>query len=243
MIQDRAPAKLLLALLLLGASYSLQASILNPNSCVGAGTAACPGTLDIFNGDSVVLLASTSQAVNPLSGTYTGTLLSAVYMNVNRNNQLDFYYQFTNGTTCSNPVNGVCDAVVRETDFNFNGFTTDVGYRTDFVVNGFVAGNKPPLSGDKDAGSTVGFRFDDVNNPDPSTRILPGNSSRVLIIRTNATNFAQGFASTIDGGATTVFSFQPASGVPEPGSWVLLGSGGLLVGLAASIRRRRERKS
>src|SRR5207247_5261757 len=114
---------------------SVDATPRNPNSCVGAVTATCPGTLDVFNADPVSFLISNPQMVTPLSGTYSGTLLSAVYQNTSRGNQLDFYYQFTNNATCPNPAG--CDAVTRLTAFNFTGVTTDVGYRTDFNVNGF----------------------------------------------------------------------------------------------------------
>jgi hypothetical protein len=49
----------------------------------------------------------------------------------------------------------------------------------------------------------------------------------VLIIKTNATQFAPGNASVIDGGAATVASFQP---IPEPaGIAACLLLGGLLL--------------
>ena len=54
---------------------------------------------------------------------------------------------------------------------------------------------------------------------------------------TNATNFKAGFANVIDGGVSTVGAYQPASGVPEPMTMLLLGGG--LIALAG-VRRFRK---
>jgi hypothetical protein len=62
------------------------------------------------------------------------------------------------------------------------------------------------------------------------------------VISTNATSFKSGNASVIDGGVTTVASFEPAvsTNVPEPVSFLLYAGGFIMLG---SIRRFRTRKS
>jgi hypothetical protein len=132
---------------------------------------------------------------------------------------LSFYYQVRNdGTTIVN----------RETDFVFGSFVTDV-YITAGAFDIFVAGTQAADSADREAsGNTVGFNFGAVG----SGTLDPGEVSFVKIIRTNATDFASGGSSIIDGGTSNRVTFQP---VPEPSSIVLLGVG--LLGVVATFGR------
>jgi hypothetical protein len=159
---------------------------------------------------------------------------------------LDFYYQVTNNTTstnCGGTGQPVCDPLSRETDTDFTGFLTSVGYRIDgaslpggIFVNGTVA----PITADRNApnGNVIGFAY----TPPDSNKIQPGQTGNVLVISTNATSFKSGNASVIDGGVTTVASFEPAvsTNVPEPVSFLLYAGGFIMLG---SIRRFRTRKS
>jgi hypothetical protein len=110
-----------------------------------------------------------------------------------------------------------------------------------FRTNGsgpFTPGTVPPVTADRNSpgGDVVGFSF----SPPDGAKILPGTTSNVLIISTNATFFTAGNASVIDGGVTTVASFEPASGVPEPASFALIGGGLLaLVGIRRKMKTRR----
>jgi hypothetical protein len=82
----------------------------------------------------------------------------------------------------------------------------------------------------------VGFSFSaPVINP-----VTPGDSSTVLIIKTNASNWGNGSASVIDGGVVTLEAFEPTGShtVPEPNLATLLCIGLVaLVGMRQFARR------
>src|SRR5205823_2116185 len=87
----------------------------------------------------------------------------------------------------------------------------------------------PPLFADGDTdGTTVGFEFGVGSTPNA---INAGETSLIVVIKTDAAEYADGFASVIDGGAQTVSAFQPAgtpipptADVPEPATLLLVGS-------------------
>jgi hypothetical protein len=115
---------------------------------------------------------------------------------------------------------------VTSLNFGFPGMTTDVGYSQ--------TGNQlTPTTSDRSSGtgSTVGFGGF-------SSGIQPGQSSATLIIRTNATNFANnGATNLIDGGIASVVTFSPT---PEPATLVLAGVGVPVASLLGFLRRRRS---
>jgi PEP-CTERM motif len=194
------------------------------------GTVFLPPTTTVVPGlvpsatDPGTLLASLSSPFTTVDA--SGTVLSAVYREAT--GMLDFYYQVVNGA-------GSSGSIARETDSIFGSFITSVGFRTDggsLTGTGFTDAIVTPVTADRNStGLVVGFSF----NPPDSAKIQPGQTSAVLVISTNATNFTSGFASVIDGGATTVASFAPTA-IPEPSSVALLVMGGVL---AASCLRRK----
>jgi hypothetical protein len=140
---------------------------------------------------------------------------------------LDFVYQIANGAASAT-------GIARATATSFTGFLTDVG----FFVNGsalsgglFVDGTVPPQLVDRLFASTVGFNY----TVPAITPVNPGETSTVMVIETNATNFAAGNFGLIDGGTFTGAAFQPVAAVPDSGSTaILLGLG--MIGLFAAYR-------
>jgi hypothetical protein len=159
--------------------------------------------------------------------TLTFDLVSAVYSDPNNTfgaGDLDFVYQVTNEASST-------DSIGRVTATDFTGFQTDVGYNTagstfpfsPFATDGTVA----PGLVDRNTASTIGFGF---AVPPLFALIPPGHASNVLEIQTDATNFQLGQASVVDGKATTVDAFGPATAaVPETASTLELLFLGLIV--------------
>ncbi len=191
------------------------ALLMNPGDTVVMGAGAfgdCTGTAV-----ASVLLASNSAPFTSSTGFYSGTLISAVYRET-ASATLDFYYQVVLNTTSTNCGGGgqpSCNPVARETNIKFNNtfsWTTWAATRGD-AVGPFSAGTVFPITADRNAlGNIVGFSF----SPPDGAKIQPGQTSAILIISTNATgaNYSLGNSSVIDGGVTTVQTFQPGPAGP-----------------------------
>jgi hypothetical protein len=178
------------------------------------------------------LRASLSGTWTNTTSTMNGTYLTAVYSDPGNTfgaGDLDFVYQVTNSANSIHSVG-------RTTAINFTGFLTDVGYTTtgSTLGFGFVNGTVVPITVDRaSSGDSIGFSF----TPPISAAINPGQTSMVLVIETNATNFVAGNFSLIDGGVTTVAAFEPlAARVPEGSALSMLGISG--IALLGAMKRK-----
>jgi len=179
------------------------------------------GPPDIFALAGTSLQASISGPWANTTSTMSGTYVTAVFSdpaNTFCAGCLDFMYQVTNNV-------GSTDSVGRTTAINFTGWLTDVGFAANgsSLGGGFVNGTVVPVTVDRSgSGDSIGFSFTPF-----SASIQAGQTSNVLVIETNATNFAPGFFSLIDGGVTTVAAFEPtAARVPEGSALGMLGISG-----------------
>lgn len=198
------------------ATVTAMAVDLTPGARVGRNSTEAPGQLTVFS-DSPTLVASTT--TNFSNASIFGTATTAVYLN--SLGTLDFYVQVSNGAG-SDPIH-------RISLFNFAGYTTDVGYRTDAYSPFSIAGTLAPSEANRNlAGSVVGFDFD----PDPVNGFNSGVTSYTMVVRTNATEYTTGNVAIIDGISANAAGFAP---VPEPASMAVLGIGAL-----ALLRRRRR---
>jgi hypothetical protein len=167
-------------------------------SILGNGGSAPPSPLF----PTGTLVASTSGTIT--TATFSDTYAQWVYADPNNTwckGCLDFVYQFTN--------NGP-DAQGRFSMYNFVGFNVDAG------TNPF--GKHDPSTIDRSLlGPVIAFNYS-------TDEIIPGETTPLLVIETNALHFTSGYASAQDGTAGYGFAYAPSS-VPEPSSLALIGGG------------------
>ena len=223
--------------LLVGTVVSAAFSALTPANAVLPGAVPLPDGMTVFPGlvapgtNPGILLADLVVPGNytTTSGTNSFTLQTAVYRDTS--GTLDFYYQLSNSASSAT-------ALARLSLTNFGTSMTSVGFRVDgasLTGTSFANGTIAPVSADRSTdGTVVGFNF----NVPASAEIMPGQTSNVLVISTDATSYTNGNFSVIDGGAATGPAYQPVS-VPEPSSVALFGIPVLLLLCRNRARARR----
>lgn len=180
---------------------------------LGNGDTAPP---DVFMNVGGTLLNSINGAI--VAPTFTTNYTEWVYSDPNNAfcvGCLDFVYQFTNNGPGVNE---------RFTSYSFEGFRVDAGYESG-------SGTNLPVTVDRSTnGAVVGFNYTGADN------LLAGQTTALLVIETDATNYTDGYVTAQDGTAGYADGFAPAAAVPEPASLALLGSGVLLAGRVVKKR-------
>jgi hypothetical protein len=172
------------------------------------------------------LLASIGHPYTSQTGAVSGTLTEAVYSNPHNtycSGCLDFLLQVTNSGNST-------ASIVRASVSDFGTTLANIGYTTNGAAEPgglFTNGTVPPGSVDRSStGSVIGWSF---------SAIAPGDTTNVLEVQTNATNFIAGEVTVTDGGSTTSSGFAPVAPavvIPEL-PWVA--GAGLLGGGVAGI--------
>jgi hypothetical protein len=173
---------------------------------------------------------------------YSGTLTAAVVRNAG--GTLDFYYQVTNNASSIHSLSRNTDSLFADATTTF---PTDVYYRTDdaglpALFSTGVAGATPLTADRSPGGEVVGFQFTQLGLGS-GTRINPGETSMILVIRTDAVDFTDGFSSLLNGLPVALTTFGPATAqapIPEPASLLLLSSAFGAASYMARNRRRRK---
>ncbi len=143
--------------------------------------------------------------VTPMNGpAFSATLTSWVYQELNNPlGGLTFVYQVVNSGQS-------IDALGRVTVTGYAGWQTDMSYQPG-------AGTQPSFMDRAINGNVIGYSF--LPKPLGAAALLPGATSELLVVQTNAPRYQVAVGNVIDGSVATGPAYAP---VPEPASLLLL---------------------
>jgi hypothetical protein len=173
------------------------------------------------------LLDSISTVIS--TPTFTGTAHSAVYDGPEDGTNLNFYYQFAN--TGGEGLTSL-DAIARMSAGGFSDWATDVSQSSD-AFGSFVAGTVAANTVDRGTG-VLGFNFTPGG-------VLPGQSTNIIEVRTDATDYTSNWMAVIDGTAGFAPAFAPTAAIPEPETYALMLAGLGLLGFVGRRRMNRDK--
>ena len=179
------------------------------------------------------LITSQTDAFTSALKTYSGSLYSAVYNEgaANSLGGLTFVYQLQNDAMSK-------DALDRIAGGDFSAYQSSAFYSTQ--AGGLGAGTNAPNFAFETLSGGAGFKFDTSSNGN----LFKGQTSDVLIVRTNANSFTDTLEGVSDNTTVNVASYTPAttSVVPEPATVVPFAFGALGL-LALGLRARKTRRT
>jgi len=204
-----------LTLALSGVLSTANATVLTPNVL----TTSVDITPAFFGG---TLLDTAITSISNIS--YNGTARVAVY---DSGSGLDFYYQFSNAASSQNGLERFSAY-----DFTSLGVTAIDVFQTATGFGIFTNGTENSNYADRTTSGVIGFNF----VPDGTSKIAPGTTSFIQIIRTNATAYTSGNFGLLDGIADNAVGFAPTAAVPEPEGYAMMLAGLGLIGFVAQRR-------
>lgn len=169
----------------------------------------------------LTLEASTTGSATSMLGTYTVNYTSTVFSTAS--GTLDFFYHINSFTD----IGGSTDAL---TLLSMSVFSP-TGPLALTAVDATGSGQVPTGPADLHTNGVLDVSFE--TNP-----IAGGDTSQNIWLITNATNWTTGTFAASDGSVAQLAGFEPAAPppVPEPGTFVLMGTG--LLAAAGVVRRR-----
>jgi len=204
-----------LAVALSGVLSTANATVLTPNVL----TTSVDVTPAFFGG---TLLDSAITSISNIS--YSGTARVAVY---DSGSGLDFYYQFSNDASSKNGIERLSAY-----DYSSLGATAVDVFQTATGFGIFTNGTENSNYADRTTSGVIGFNF----VPDGSSKIVPGTTSFIQIIRTNATAYTSGNFGLLNGIGDNAAGFAPTAAVPEPEGYAMMLAGLGLIGFVAKRR-------
>jgi hypothetical protein len=207
------PTKVALAVLMAGGFATAQATTLlinTPTANVDIVVAPFAGTL---------LDTAITSISNP---SYNGIARTAVY---DSGAGLDFYYQFVNNASSKNGVERFTAS-----DFSVIGAGPVNVFQTATAFGIFTTGTEKSDYADRTLPGVIAFSF----VPNGASKVTPGSTSFIQVIRTNITKYEAGNFGLLDGYGDNARGFAPA--VPEPETYALMLAGMAMVGFVARRR-------